>query len=539
MTSVLDGPRDGRTFRSEIDEPRLNAQARRVFAEMADGAWHTLPELAELTGDPEASISARIRDFRKERFGAMTVIRERIKGGHGLHRYRIDLEGNMPTIAQLYPARTDDNGTTWYRSGGGQQDGWTALAEYAHPSYFEDAAATGSAAPGEPNDPPAVSAPPEAQPQPQESTMTALTDDFEPAPRATQWERFPLPPEPPRPVSKFNGWGWYQLPAPTTGMTTGFPRATTIADTLDDTYGLNRWKRRETAKRIWQLSQAEPDAVIHEATGTTAGEAIEALLKALEAPKVTELDNTLDVIDNLLGGAYSRELGECVHAWAEALDMGIVLLKDVPAIVRPHIDRYRELLANRGLVAIPEYVERTVLNDQGEETVAGKIDRIYRIAATGELVLGDVKTSKDLQYSWLSFGVQVGGVYGWATKCLTLDGKGWEDFPETRRDFAILMHIPSDQPERGAAITIDLMWGGETMVTALETRRRRKEAKVEVPKHAIPAPTEEAIRYASAFTALSAIETLDDGQKVYEYFQDVWDDALGEHAERVAALLDQ
>lgn len=41
------------------------------------------------------------------------------------------------SIAQNYPARTDSNGTTWYRSGGGPQDGWTAQIEYAHPSYAE------------------------------------------------------------------------------------------------------------------------------------------------------------------------------------------------------------------------------------------------------------------------------------------------------------------------------------------------------------------------------------------------------------------
>lgn len=33
----------------------------------------------------------------------------------------------------MFPARTDGNGTTWYRPANG--DGWTAIAEFAHPSY--------------------------------------------------------------------------------------------------------------------------------------------------------------------------------------------------------------------------------------------------------------------------------------------------------------------------------------------------------------------------------------------------------------------
>ncbi|AYP70038.1 exonuclease [Mycobacterium phage CRB2] len=447
------------------------------------------------------------------------------------------------TVAEMYPARRQPDGTVWYRSGKGAQDGWSPNIEQADPSYRAPGAPAplpaGSAPPGAPISPPAVSAPPEANPQPQESNMTALTDDFEPAPRATQWERLPLPPEPERPTSKFNGWGWYQLPAPTTGMTTGFPRATTIADTLDETYGLSRWKRRETAKRVLELARIDPDQVIHQPTGTTAGEAMAALEKALAAPKVTELDNTLDVIDNLMGGAYSRELGECAHAWLGAIHAGAVLLRDVPEVVRPHVEAGMRVLAHRGIVVLPEYTERTILNDQGEETVAGKIDGIGRLVETGELVLLDVKTNKDLQYSWLSYGVQVGGVYGWATKILANDGKSWEDFPEVRRDFAVLLHLPSDQPERAAAITIDMLWGAETMVASLETRRRRKEAKTEVPKHAIPVPSEDTIRYATAFAELSAIESLEQGQAVYESYQDVWDDALGEHAERLAALLDQ
>jgi hypothetical protein len=41
---------------------------------------------------------------------------------------RVDLE---------FPARTDGNGTTWYRPADTSAPwGWTALAEFAHPSYF-------------------------------------------------------------------------------------------------------------------------------------------------------------------------------------------------------------------------------------------------------------------------------------------------------------------------------------------------------------------------------------------------------------------
>lgn len=79
---------DGATFQLELDGERLGAQAERVWNVMRDGAWHTLAQLAAATGDPEASVSARIRDLRKLRFGGYVVARERGRGGQW--RYKLE-----------------------------------------------------------------------------------------------------------------------------------------------------------------------------------------------------------------------------------------------------------------------------------------------------------------------------------------------------------------------------------------------------------------------------------------------------------------
>jgi len=78
---------DGRTFEPVKDGPRLAAQHQRIAALMAGGAWRTLDEIAAETGDPPASVSARLRDFRKVRFGGHTVERRRRAGG--LYEYRV------------------------------------------------------------------------------------------------------------------------------------------------------------------------------------------------------------------------------------------------------------------------------------------------------------------------------------------------------------------------------------------------------------------------------------------------------------------
>lgn len=462
------------------------------------------------------------------------------------------------TVAELFPARRQPDGAVWYRAAGHDGTsldmGWTTDLAQAHPDYRaadepepllwpadllyrpldEQEVEIMASAIGEKFDATELYPPTTTE----EIPMTALTADFEEyePPRETQWMRYPLPPAPPRAKVKFGAWGWYQLPSPSTGRPTGYPRATTIADTLDDQYGLSRWKRRETATRVLDLALMDPATQLHSGYETTAGDALKALLDA-QAGKVTAIDDVLDTIDNLMGGAEARELGECVHAWLEALCLGMVLLKDVPDIVHPHIEAALKVMAHRGIVSRPEYVERIVLNDQGDETVVGRIDCIWELVDSGDLVLGDIKTNKDLKYSWLTYGVQVGGCYGWATKMLTVDGKRWELMPDIRKDYAILLHIPSNEPEKAAAITIDMWWGGTVMAESLATRTRRKEAKNEVPKHALPAPSDRALRIVKARIALMSITSLDEGQAVYETYQDVWDDDLGEFAATVAELL--
>ena len=87
MESKLDGPRDGTTFDPTRDMARLNKQARDVATVMIDGRWRSLRELSDATGHPEASVSARLRDLRKTRFGAHVVERQNMGGG--LWNYRL------------------------------------------------------------------------------------------------------------------------------------------------------------------------------------------------------------------------------------------------------------------------------------------------------------------------------------------------------------------------------------------------------------------------------------------------------------------
>lgn len=81
---------DGETYEAEQDHERLGAQALRVWGAVRDGYWRTLSEIEAICGDPQASISARLRDFRKKKFGENVVERQRRgEGKKGLHEYRV------------------------------------------------------------------------------------------------------------------------------------------------------------------------------------------------------------------------------------------------------------------------------------------------------------------------------------------------------------------------------------------------------------------------------------------------------------------
>lgn len=80
---------DGETYEHARDSLRLGDQMKAVFELMKDGKERTLKEIADGTESPESSVSARLRDLRKDRFGGHMVHRQYI--ARGLFSYRLEL----------------------------------------------------------------------------------------------------------------------------------------------------------------------------------------------------------------------------------------------------------------------------------------------------------------------------------------------------------------------------------------------------------------------------------------------------------------
>jgi len=101
MKKVNNPDYDGSNYVPEFDRTRLSGQMKSIFYVMKDGEWRTLNEIAMITGFGEASISAQLRNLRKEKFGSHVVDkRRRGEKGKGLWEYCLFVN-SMPVQGEL------------------------------------------------------------------------------------------------------------------------------------------------------------------------------------------------------------------------------------------------------------------------------------------------------------------------------------------------------------------------------------------------------------------------------------------------------
>lgn len=289
--------------------------------------------------------------------------------------------------------------------------------------------------------------------------MFATPGHIDGGPRTTEHHSFPLPPalrafETPR-----DRFGRYLLPNPVSGKTEGGTRTTTLADTLDDTYNLEKWRMRSVIKGL----KSDPDSLDNvDLYGDW---------KDVNA----DIDKVTEAAMVAAGTAHGSELGTAVHEWLEVIDGGKLNLGDVPEIFAPKCRAYLETIEAAGIKPVPELVERIVRNERMKNT--GTFDRIY-LLPDGSLVIGDVKTGRDLQYSYMAIAAQLAS-YADAEWILSEDGTTWLPMPEVRKDYAVVLWVPSDD-DRAEIVTIDLEFGRRVLEYALAVRDMRTAAKKQV-----------------------------------------------------------
>lgn len=309
-------------------------------------------------------------------------------------------------------------------------------------------------------------APVPAQSVPEAAPVSTFAD---PAPAPADLPSVSGQPEPDR-----DQWGRYKIQG------AGYTRATTFAKLGSSTYALGEWNERMLIKGL----VLRPDLL--------------AMAHSLDVKRdKNTLNKIADDAQEYAGNKVAANIGTAYHSFTERLDAGLCTLDDVPAQWRTRCRQYVDALALYGLTTRPEWMERTtaVRADQVSAPVgvAGTLDRIFQ-EPDGTLVIGDLKTSSNIEYSWSEIAVQLAlyahgvnthGLFDWNTK--TWSGPAMDQ--KVRTDYAIVMHLPADG-DGCTLYKVDLIRGWEfAQVSGLvQARQKAKNVAVEMVPPPRPAP---------------------------------------------------
>lgn len=328
------------------------------------------------------------------------------------------------------------------------------------------------------------------------------------------------PPVPGRREPTFNGNGQYRLPDPETGKLTSYSRASTIAKTLEDTWNLDKWAKRNMLIGIFRSGALQRDLWdTMTAWEKTAGPG-DKPQDQLRGP----LNALSEKAQDAAGATYAAEFGTAVHAWCEWVDLRRGHLDGVPEEFRPWVLGHRKALAASGLTVEPGWTERIVLNTQ--HRIAGTLDRLFR-DAYGVLLLGDIKTSRGLDFSWLYFSIQL-AIYHGASHVLSEDGKTWERMPQLDPATALISHLPREEPETSRIVPISMTFGGAALHTAMTVRRQRSRADkyAQSVPYAVGSLDDRTAAWHMARHLVETSRSERDLALLWEAYRDIWTDDL-------------
>ena len=230
------------------------------------------------------------------------------------------------------------------------------------------------------------------------------------------------------------------------GSRVAYRRASTVAEELEDHYGLHQWKLRLAAEGLAQ----RPDLVqsIHGASKKEVGIVVE---EALEQA----------------GASVASRNGSTMHRLTDRLDMGL----DLPSGLPSHIEAMLEVYAKTTERLKVLGSERFVVQDKIK--VAGTYDRRVFDEETGLTLIGDLKTGQNLAHLAVKTPAQV-AVYA-AGVHYDLDGE--REPHGADRDKGLLIWLPWTDDPREAVCELrwlDLRVGRAAIKEAMRIAEFRK-----------------------------------------------------------------
>lgn len=271
-------------------------------------------------------------------------------------------------------------------------------------------------------------------------------------------------------------WGRPLIVPPGGGKPVGYTRATTVAKTLDDEGSLTAWAQRMTAAGLAR----RPDLLALVASNLDPNGDI-------PAERRNTVQALCDQAKEAAAASSAANLGTALHGLTEQYDLG-----NAPAFVpeqfKADIDAYRRAVEPFEVLAVEQFV---VLDDY---QIGGTLDRLWRLP-DGRVVIADLKTGQNLDYSWRSISVQL-AIYAAGTRYhdglrspLCVDSK-------VDTDLGIVIHLPVGQG-RCDLYTVDLRAGWVALQHSVWAREWRKRKDIASPYVPVPASASPSVRDAA------------------------------------------
>jgi hypothetical protein len=260
---------------------------------------------------------------------------------------------------------------------------------------------------------------------------------------------------------RYGRWGQYKINHPDTGRQELWQRATTAAKIMANTFTLNQWHQRMTAKGMTMR-----DDLLLKVAGLDVKADRKELNELCEEAQITA------------GSKISAELGTALHAITERIDMGQEV--KIPGKFQALVSLYTDTVRKSGLKIVPGMLEQTTALTQ--YMVAGTFDRIFQLP-NGEYVIGDLKTGSSLSYGELEIeiqlaiyahGVNTHGIWDWGSKTWVDPGF------KVRPDLGVIMHMPAESVLEGEPrctlqwVNLKAGWANLALSKQVEAEQRRK-----------------------------------------------------------------
>lgn len=295
-------------------------------------------------------------------------------------------------------------------------------------------------------------------------------------------------------------WGRPLIEKPD-GTIGAYTRASTLGKALEDSSGLTKWQQRQAVIGVAQRKDLVLAVAAHRDDNQKMNEIIETAME-------------------VAGSSAAATSGTAIHDICDQIDHG----KEpyVPEEYADDVQAYREATGALEVVAAEEFA----VCDELE--VGGTPDRVHRLWAPvplpdgselpiGTLVIGDIKTSKTLDFGHIAFSVQL-AVYSRSHRYdLSLgrervhygkdipvgDREPWVEGEKVNQEWGLIVHVPLGKGQ-ATVHPINLTLGWQLAELSRDVREWRKHKGIIAAPVKLTEDFEETLADAQTLAALRA-----------------------------------